>query len=241
PLFVCVVLHELGHALMARRFGIETRDITLYPIGGVARLERMSERPWEELCIALAGPAVNVAIAVALGLFLTVHGHPRLPLPLDNPFSFLFATNVMLVFFNLLPIFPMDGGRVLRALLAMPLGHRRATEVAATLGAAVAIFFLIGMPILSALVGSFGPNVFMWSLVALFVFFAGQQELAAVRYREQRRALEPLEVLPADDDAIPEVLAVPDDYGFCGYTWDSRTGHWTEWRNGRPVHTISLE
>lgn len=127
-LFACVVLHEFGHALTARYFGIETRDVTLYPIGGVARLERMSEKPWEELLIAIAGPAVNVVIALLLApvAFYAIwtgafHGDLH-QLSLDDglwPVAAelivgLFSLNVGLVLFNLLPAFPMDGGRVLR-------------------------------------------------------------------------------------------------------------------------------
>src|SRR5438270_520462 len=113
--FGCVVLHELGHALTARQFGIPTQDITLYPIGGVARLERMSERPWEEFWIAVAGPAVNVAIAAVLaGLLAATGAYPRSDGLLADGLaaSFLPAllySNVLLVGFNLLPIFPSDG------------------------------------------------------------------------------------------------------------------------------------
>src|SRR4051812_1521465 len=136
--FGCVLLHELGHALMARRYGIETEDITLYPIGGVARLRRMPRSPGAELAIALAGPAVNVGIALALaaawllGLFGDPAGGSVIGLFAVN----LGVVNVVLALFNLIPAFPMDGGRVLRALLSGWLGRARATFVAASLGRA---------------------------------------------------------------------------------------------------------
>jgi Zn-dependent protease len=236
--FGCVVLHELGHALMARRYGISTRDITLYPIGGVARLERMSERPWEEFWIAVAGPAVNVVIAAIL-LPVCVN------VSLSNPISLqeflegsilgqLLVTNVVLVLFNMLPAFPMDGGRVLRAVLSHFLGRLRATEIAAQIG----VLFAIGFAVVG-LVPSLGNNPFL-VLIGIFTFLAGQQELAMVRYQERQRQAQPLDVLPADTDIIDAVPVEPDEH-FSGSVWDGKARAWVVWRNGQPVHMYWVE
>ncbi len=175
-LFACVLLHEFGHILMARRFGVRTPDVILLPIGGLARLERMPEEPRQELLIALAGPAVTLAIAVILylvlmlsGATLTVQELTRLDQPLLQN---LMVINVMLLLFNLIPAFPMDGGRVLRAVLASRMGLRRATRIAASIGQALAVLF--GM---WAVFYSWNPILL---LIAVFVFLAAGAEATAI-------------------------------------------------------------
>jgi Zn-dependent protease len=206
--FGCVVLHELGHALTARLYGIQTEDITLYPIGGVARLQRMPRKPGAEFLITIAGPLVNLAIAGVLALVLSVSGAGLAPswetgpALVDEFLSALMAINLFLAAFNMIPAFPMDGGRILRALLSGWLGRLRATEIAAGVGKVLAIGFGI------------------WSLMhfdliraclAGFIYFAAQSELMQARDEEWRRHAPPP---PKNDQDL--WFAPP------GYEWVSR-------------------
>lgn len=210
-LFGCVVLHEFGHVFAASMFGIRTPDVTLLPIGGVAALERMPEKPWQEIFVALAGPAVNVVIAAALILLVPaaqfgVDHMARLEDASSGLLPRLAAANVALVVFNLIPAFPMDGGRVLRALLAIPMGFSTATRVAATIGQVLAV----GLGFL----GLFGNPLLI--LVAVFIFLAATAEAGSVEMREATRAFlardamitqfERLSPMATADDAVELVL-----------------------------------
>ncbi|HSK39275.1 MAG TPA: site-2 protease family protein, partial [Arenibaculum sp.] len=181
-LFACVLLHEFGHVFAARRYGVQTPDITLLPIGGVARLERIPEKPSQEIVVALAGPAVNVVIAAVL--YLALGGFvPLESLEVQNAGTSMLArlamVNVFLVVFNMIPAFPMDGGRVLRALLAGRLGYSRGTQIAATIGQALA--FGLG------LLGLFGNPLLIF--IALFVYLAASSEAHAVQLRDVSRGM----------------------------------------------------
>jgi Zn-dependent protease/CBS domain-containing protein len=172
--FGCIVVHELAHALVARRFGCPTREILLLPIGGIAQMERMPERPAQELLVALVGPAANLVIALVLGGFIGLAGWPIDP---EQPASLgaiivpLFWSNIALAVFNLLPAFPMDGGRVLRAALASRMGRARATRAAGRVGKVLAVVFVFaGL--------TFGAT--MLALIGLFVWFTAEQESATV-------------------------------------------------------------
>ncbi|HEY5812901.1 MAG TPA: site-2 protease family protein [Terrimicrobiaceae bacterium] len=203
-IFFCVLLHEFGHAFAAKAFGIRTPDITLLPIGGVARLERMPANPWQELVIAIAGPAVNVFIVLGIRLIKgdTISGH-ELFLNDEASGSFLanlHNINLVLLLFNLIPAFPMDGGRVLRALLATRMRYAAATQVAARLGQVLAVIFAIVSVTLWG-----GPVL---TFIAAFVFLGAQQELAYARFREAAMTLRVSQAMITRFHVLPVTLKV---------------------------------
>ena len=171
-IFVTVFLHELGHALAAKKYNIKTKDITLLPIGGLARLESIPEKPKEELVVAIAGPAVNIGLAIITGLFITIPDAKDLTIQLSgginssNFFLNFFIVNIWLALFNMIPAFPMDGGRVLRALLSMKFERYIATNIAARIGQIFAVGFVF--------VGFFS-NPFL-VFIGLIIFLGAQAE-----------------------------------------------------------------
>jgi Zn-dependent protease len=197
-LFVCIVLHEFGHILMARHYGVRTPDVILLPIGGVARLERIPDQPKQEFLIALAGPLVTLAIAIFLYILVLLTGdQPSLSDPVVARSSFLvrlMAVNVYLLLFNLVPAFPMDGGRLLRAFLASRMGLVQATRVAATLGQTLAV---IG--------GLYGitRSAPILALVAFFVFVGANAEAAAVETRVAGQGLRVQQMMVTNFTTIP--------------------------------------
>jgi Zn-dependent protease/CBS domain-containing protein len=210
-IFLCVLLHEFGHALAARTFGIRTPDITLLPIGGVARLERMPANPQQEFVIAIAGPAVNVLIAIVI--YVVMGG--TIPVtefdPVDTAsgtlLDNLLEVNLMLVVFNMIPAFPMDGGRVLRALLATRMRYPAATRLAARIGQVIAV--LLGLYSLAPsdiqILGFGGP---MLGFIAIFVFLGAQQELAYAQFRETAQNLRVGQAMITRFRAVPISLRV---------------------------------
>jgi Zn-dependent protease len=184
--FFCILLHEYGHSLAARYFGIRTLDITLTPIGGVARLERLPEKPMQELVVAIAGPLVNVAIAGLLWLVILFGigsdwAAPSVVIE-GGPLGQLLALNLILVAFNMLPAFPMDGDRVLRSLLALKFGFIRATEIAARIGRWMSLVFAIW--------GIWTMNPLL-VILAAFVFITGTIELFHAKIRSLQRSSSP--------------------------------------------------
>jgi Zn-dependent protease/CBS domain-containing protein len=179
--FACVLAHEFGHIFTARVFGVQTPDVTLLPIGGVARLERIPEDPWQEFLIAIAGPLVNVVITLALMIFAgaAVDSGPALENGNVSIIDRLAGVNLFIAVFNLIPAFPMDGGRILRALLGIRLGFVRATEIAAQIGQVLA--FVLGF------VGLFYSPILIF--IAIFVYLAATSEVHMVALRAMSRGV----------------------------------------------------
>ena len=201
-IFLCITFHEVGHALMARRFGISTRDITLLPIGGLARMEALPEKPKEELLIALAGPAVNLVIAlILLPVVRTLDTDLALShIGAANFIAALLAVNVWLAVFNLIPAFPMDGGRVFRALLAFRTGYVRATRTAAAVGQVLAMVFVFG---------GFALNPFL-IFIGLFIFLGAQAEAGIVETRFALRDHTVRDVLMHEVPTIDDTASMRD-------------------------------
>jgi len=197
-IFVCVIMHEFGHILVARRYGIETDEVTLLPIGGVASLHRMPDTPSRELAVAIAGPLVNLVIAAALVVAIGVStfspaGMEDLANPGLSMLERLAAANLILALFNLIPAFPMDGGRVLHALISLRTGDARATDIAATIGQACA--FGLG------LIGLFGYPILLF--VAIFVYVAAAEEAKLSHVRQALAGLMVGEVMETEAMTIP--------------------------------------
>lgn len=200
-LFLCVLLHEFGHILMARHFGIPTPEVTLLPIGGVASLERMPDRPKEQLLVALAGPAVNVVIAlllvIALGVSLDASSMTSNLVSLDDPrhglLSRLAAANIFLVVFNMIPAFPMDGGRVLNAILAMNMDKRKAVRISARIGQGLALVF--------GFLGLFGNPMLLF--IAIFVYMGAAGEAAQTELESMTSTLDVRDAMESEFVALP--------------------------------------
>jgi Zn-dependent protease/CBS domain-containing protein len=201
-LFGSVVLHELGHAIAARAYGIGTRDITLLPIGGVARLERMPANPLQELVVALAGPAVNVGIVIVLATLVTfasLLGADPTAMLTGSLLGNLLIANVTLAIFNMLPAFPMDGGRVLRAVLAMGIGPVMATTIASRIGQAMAVLFgVVGL--------SYNPFLI---LIAIFIWFAAEHERRQVILQHRVGNLPLRQLMRTRIEVLPANMTLP--------------------------------
>ena len=234
-IFLTVFMHELGHALTAKKFGIKTKDITLLPIGGVAQLERLPEKPSEELMVAFAGPMVNIVLALITSLFISLpNTSEEMVAQLDNGvnsgnfFLNFYLVNIILAFFNLIPAFPMDGGRVLRALLSYKLERHQATKIAARIGQALAIgFVLLG----------FYSNPFL-IFIGIFVFMGAQIES---EYTESKYMLKGYKVRDVLMKQYPTI-----DYNETLETavklmLDSQNKHFLVTENGIPMGTLNRE
>jgi len=203
-LFACVLLHEFGHILVARRFGVKAPDVTLWPFGGIANLDQIPEKPSQEFFIAIAGPLVNVAIAAVLMLYLGSTADPAALMQLDESKTGLLAklagANLFLALFNMLPAFPMDGGRVLRALLALKFGFARATQLAASVGQ--------GLAVMLGILGLFGNPMLV--VIAIFVFLAASGEAGHAQLRQVARGAIVADAMITKFETLPPQASVAD-------------------------------
>jgi Zn-dependent protease/predicted transcriptional regulator len=228
--FGCVVLHELGHALAARKYKVQTKYITLLPIGGIAQLEAIPENPKQELVIALAGPVVNLIIVLMLSPFVSIHAlldtESLMNIGASNFLFFLITVNLWLALFNLIPAFPMDGGRILRALLAIWLGHGKATRVASTIGQLFGIvFFLTGFIYSPALI-----------FIGIFIILSAQYEKSLVQTAEFLHQYKVLDVIIRDIPSIENNSSVKDA---AQVLLSTQNKNFVVTANGKPVGTIS--
>ena len=231
-IFVCVILHELGHALTAKRFRIKTREISILPIGGLAQLESIPEKPREELLVALAGPAVNILIALILyplvsNKDLTALNNMSRIGP-DNFFVVLMSVNLWLAVFNLIPAFPMDGGRVLRALLGFKLNHAKATQIAASIGQVLAMVFVFF---------GFFYNPFL-IFIGLFIFLGAQAEAA---YAQSKFILQGFTVGDVLMHDIPFIDGDASLKEAAARLLDSQNKNFVVSHQGKPVGTLSRD
>lgn len=232
-IFGCVTLHELGHSLMAQRYHIRTRDITLLPIGGVASLESIPEKPQEELAVALAGPAVNVIIALILLPIIYFGQSTEVfeglgSISHSNFLTSLLSVNISLVVFNMIPAFPMDGGRVLRALLGFKLNHTKATTIAARIGQIIAVIFVI--------VGFYGNSFLIF--IGIFIFMGAQTEL---KYAQGTAVLNETTIGEIMLSSFPRIAATGTIREAAQRLLQEKTNNFLVIQNDLPVGSLSRE
>jgi Zn-dependent protease len=242
--YLCLLVNELAHLAVARWLALGVRDLTLYPIGGIMRLSVIGERPWKEPWVAAAGPLTHLLIAGAIAVAFLAAGlalAPRLNASqpyVETFFNRLFWLNVLLAILQIIPAFPMDGGRIFRGALALSVPRLRATETAALLSSFVALLMLVpGMVWLSS----------VWWLIPLgiIVHVGGQQELLSVRYYAGLQ-----QPLPGAPPTAPIIMAPidqlldddvrPSEPDFTGLIWNPKNRLWIVWRNGEPVSANAL-
>jgi Zn-dependent protease len=239
----CVLAHEGVQILAARRFGMGTRDVTVYPFWGVARLTRLSDRPWQEIYIAATGPIFLALVAAGIGGGLALGDVSVRQFPANvvepTPQWFavhLFWANVLLAILHSLPVLPLDGGRMFRAALALTVSRLRATEVAAALGTLGAAVLLI-----AAIIWFHSP---LMGVTALLLYLGAQEDLgttryfAAIRHDPGEAGPAPAVMVPMDQIVTPDCR--PSEPRFTGFTWNARARLWIEWRDGQPVSANAL-